>query len=150
MRRCLLFALVLCFALSACEESGPSAPGSTDLSRYSGVWVGVATVTQVGECSFGGEPRDVTMDWVVTEDGQLTISERQWAADWSGEISPTLRVSVTKADTALCFGSPNGYSADYQGRIQRVGANYEVALEALETPCPPDCTFRVVYSLTRQ
>ena len=108
------------------------------------------TTTQVGQCTWVGGPISVTMDWTVTDGGQVTINERQCSAAWNGTITGDLRVSVTRTDTAMCDGLPNSYSATYLGTIQIVGSTNRVDLEATETPCPPDCVFQVVYSVTKQ
>ena len=133
----------------SCGGSGPASPTRTDLATLSGVWAGTVTVTQVGGCSFSGGPSAVTMDWTVTDAGQLTISERQSQATWSGTITSDLRVSANKTATAICNGSPNTYTGAYTGTIRRDGSD-RVDLEAVATPCPPTCTFRFVYSVVRQ
>ncbi len=153
MRTIEFLALACLPAALSCGGSGPASPTSattsTGLSRFSGVWTGTVAVTQVGECAFTGGPRPVTMDWTVTDAGPLTINERQSQATWSGTIASDLTVSINRTDTAICSGSFNTSSAAYSGTIRRDGS-YRVDLEAIGTPCPPNCTFKYVYSMTKQ
>jgi len=137
-------------AALSCGGSGPAGPSSTGLSRFSGAWSGTATATQMGACTFTGGPRAVTMDWTVTDSGELTIDERQSRVRWVGSITGDLSVSATKLDTAMCSGSSRTFGATSSGTIRPSNATHTVELEAIETPCPPDCVFRVVYSLTKQ
>ncbi len=151
MRHSFLSILILTLAISSCGSSNPTSASNSGLSRFSGVWSGTVTNTQVGACTFTGGPRNVTMDWTVTDAGQVNINERQSSGTWSnGTITADLRVSINHTNTSTCFGSSNTHSVTYSGTIQTVGSSDRVDLEATETPCPPDCVFRIVYSMTKQ
>lgn len=138
-------------AFRQCTGSSSTGSSSTGLSRFSGVWTGARTVTQVGGCGVIAGPATASMDWAVTDAGQLAIREpQQQASIWSGgTIAGDWRVSVNVARTAICSGSPNAYGAAYSGTI-RGNVSYQVDLEALETWCPPNCVFRTVYSMAKQ
>ncbi len=136
-------------AALSCGGSSPASPSITALSQLSGRWDGTLTITQVGGCVYVGGPIVVSMDWTVTDAGQLTFREPPTLGTWSGTITSDLKVTATRTEITTCAGSSNTFSTAYSGVILHDGS-YRVDLEGTGTPCPPDCVFKYVYSLTKR
>jgi hypothetical protein len=123
------------------------APG---LSLLSGEWAGTVTIYQVGECTHTseGEPRDLTLRWTVTDDGEVAIKETE-KKHWRGTIEADWTVSLEKTFQVTCHGEPRTGTASYEGQIEQEDGVRKLDLEAVEDWCPPTCRFRVVYSITK-
>jgi hypothetical protein len=65
-------------------------------------------------------------------------------------VTPDLKVSVTKKALAQFANGPAiSYESAYSGVIQG-SSPIRLELQGIETPCPQDCAFQTVYSLTKQ
>lgn len=75
------------------------------LSERSGVWVGTVATYQAGECKHTkeGEPRSLTLQWTVTEAGEVVIEETE-KKHWQGTVGADLSVSLekTRSYSRLC------------------------------------------------
>jgi hypothetical protein len=147
-----LLVFVVC-AVVSCGEKSPTAPtpSADRLSRLSGDWTGFLVIKQAGTCTTDSSPLPVVMTWTASDLGQLTISERPpYGTNWGGTVTPDLKVSVTKTALAQCANGPtSSYESVYSGVIQG-SSPIRLELQGVETPCPPNCVFQVVYSLTKQ
>jgi hypothetical protein len=121
------------------------------VSELSGEWMGTVTIFQVGECTYTqeGEPRPLTLQWTVTDDGQIKIVETD-KKHWTGTVEADLSVSLQKTFQVTCHGEPRTGTAPYKGRIEQQDGVYRLDVEAVEDWCPPTCRFRVVYSLAKK
>jgi len=131
--------------------STPSAPAPFGLSALSGAWVGTITTYQVGECTHTseGEPRDLTLQWTVTDDGEVVFEESE-RRHWRGRIRTDLTVTLEKTFKVTCQGEPRTGTASYEGQIEQEDEAYRLDIEAVEDWCPPTCRFRVVYSVAKR
>ena len=129
--------------------AAPSPTSGVDLSRLSGTWTGTVTIFQVGECTHTseGKPRELTLEWTVTVDGQVEIVETE-KKHWQGRVDAELGVSLVKTFQVTCSGEPRTGIAAYQGQIVEENAGYRLELEAIEDWCPPTCRFRLVYAVS--
>jgi hypothetical protein len=109
------------------------------------------TIYQVGECTYTkeGEPRELTLQWAVTDDGEVVIEETD-KKHWRGTIGADLKVSLEKTFQVTCHGEPRTGTASYEGQIGQVSGAYKLDIEAVEDWCPPTCRFRVVYSVVKE
>jgi hypothetical protein len=78
---------------------------SLGLSQLSGTWVGTRTTYQAGECTHTseGKPRELTLQWSVTDDGQVEFQESE-TRHWQGSIDADLAISLVKTFNATCQG----------------------------------------------
>ena len=91
-----------------------------------------------------------TMMWMVTDAGEVTIEE---SADktWSGTIDASLNISLQKTFSTTCHGEKRTDTATYGGTvIEQADGTYRLDMESIEDWCPPNCQFRVIYSVTKE
>jgi hypothetical protein len=129
----------------------PSPTPAPGLAELSGQWAGTVTIYQVGECTYTkeGEPRELTLQWRVTDGGEVAIEETD-KKHWQGTVGADLAVSLVKTFQVTCQGEPRTGTAAYEGQIEQVDGAYTLTVETVEDWCPPTCRFRVVYSVAKE
>ena len=145
-----LFALIF---LYSCNGENPSAP-KIELSTLSGDWTGTETILQAGQCTISGGDSisvPITLVWVVDSDGNVNVQNPQRGNEsWSGKVEPNLNISLEKSFPVNCSGTVRNVTSSYNGTIEQESGNFTVNMEAIEDWCPPQCIFRVRYSLLKQ
>jgi len=84
----------------------------------------------------------------VTDAGVLSIRDSSFGP-MAGTIDDLLRITTTRRTLASCFGTDRSYDARYTGEVTNDRGRYEARLESLEEVCPPNCIFRITYTLTK-
>ena len=149
----LLFTLILLYSCAGENPSAPTAP-KNELSALSGNWTGTQAILQAGQCTIDGGDSisfHITLAWVVDNEGNVTIRNPQRGNEsWSGKVEPNLNISLEKSEPVNCFGTVRILTTSYNGTIEQESGSFTVNMEGIEDWCPPECIFRVRYSLVKQ
>jgi len=135
-----------------CEESGTP---FEDLPSLSGTWTGTLDVYQLEEeCEINdGSHAQGSAQLVLQVDstGIVGISEPYGdGAVWWGTVDENLEVIFHKRYSFDCPDSTYRDSAIYGGDIRKSGQNYVLTMSAQEMWCPPNCRFRLLYTLYKE
>jgi hypothetical protein len=138
-------------ALAGCGGSPTPVPSPTPtpgLSRLSGNWTGTVTTTPLGTCGPAAGSTPITLNWQVTDAGD-TVIDQGGTTNWNGRISTDLTGNLNKISVAICGTTPRSYTAVYAARIVFDGTRYQVDMQADELWCPPDCSHRLRYVISK-
>ena len=138
----LVLAVLAASLVCAAAGAAPSGDFPLRLEDLSGSWTGKETMESLGSCTFGdGAPVTVALDIVVAADGKVKV-KRAGALLGTGDVSPTWHVAIAQPARATCGDEDRTYDTAYEGLFTQKGDALHLELEGVDTPCPPDCSFR--------
>ena len=132
--------------------------GQSDFRQFSGNWDGDVILMQTGECSIEGGDRSKHRSRLILKvesDGKVVAGEQlpemtvQAKFDWSGQLSPDLKLKLNAPAIATCRGDTHDYTIENRGKIKQRKGTSELELKGNDHACQRSgCTFQRIYKLT--
>lgn len=167
-----LLLLVLCpLVLHSAAVSGRTdVEAGIDAAAISGYWSGFRMTTQLGQCpnlepvtrgtslTNDGKTHIIPVKMKVTAhpDGDFVVEELpedpsdDYPKIMVGKITPDLRISVVRNQSAICDGQPRGYQTILTGILSLKKQGARIKLEGIKDKCPAtECRFRVTVDIKK-